>query len=179
MWKAAKRWIRDHSCPLPDASRLEPHIVSMWNKLKAGVDVTTRYIETLGSPLHQATMEIALWDRLFVISLVNAFHAFRWVMVEDKIDRLQRKDLHHLKKLANHTPLQRFVEVVADTLRRTILHEESMVSTIGRKRNSEALSSSTPPHTATASHSIEISHSANVVATGQSVDVPFEPLGRD
>lgn len=76
VWTAAKRWIRDHGYPLPDASRFEPHSVSMWKKLKGGVDVTTRYIETLGSPVHQATMEIALWDQLFVISLVNSFHTF-------------------------------------------------------------------------------------------------------
>lgn len=87
VWDAVNAFYIDNQRqPFGSIKLIIPSLIAAWNASKGGVDVMSRYLaNTHRSPFKRlAGFEFRLWDRLILLTYLQAFHVERWSAVDEQ-----------------------------------------------------------------------------------------------
>ena len=85
LFKKRMQLVKERGAPLPEGFRITPILISMWNRIKGGVDVYSRYLKDM-KPIHKKLSPTSAWIiRLLLTCAYNAFQAYKTIKSADII----------------------------------------------------------------------------------------------
>ncbi|KAG1713297.1 hypothetical protein DVH05_001017 [Phytophthora capsici] len=76
LWKALVKLINDRGEPLPPAKHIIPTLVALWNRVKGGIDVYSRYLKNVKSKHYRLSPTATVWLRMLMTLVYNAHQTF-------------------------------------------------------------------------------------------------------
>lgn len=76
LWRALVKLINERQNPLPPAKHIMPTLIALWNRVKGGIDVYSRYLKNVKSKHFRLTPSATIWLRLLMTLVYNAYQSF-------------------------------------------------------------------------------------------------------
>lgn len=76
LWKALVNIIDERQGPLPPAKHIIPTLIALWNKVKGGIDVYSRYLKNVKSKHFRLSPTGAIWLRMMMTLVYNAHQSY-------------------------------------------------------------------------------------------------------
>ncbi|OWZ17712.1 hypothetical protein PHMEG_0008312 [Phytophthora megakarya] len=82
MWRSLNRIIEERGRPLPAAKHIIPSLISLWNRVKGGIDVYSRYLKNVKSRHIALPPTAAIVLRICMTLVYNAYQSLQLVEVQ-------------------------------------------------------------------------------------------------
>ncbi|OWZ00723.1 hypothetical protein PHMEG_00028028 [Phytophthora megakarya] len=102
LWRALVRIIEQRGHPLPAAKHILPSLVSLWNRIKGGIDIFSRHLKNVHSHHIALTSMAAIWLRVIGTLICNAYQSHQCFKAQHYLDDTVRcttfSSLQHYKQ---------------------------------------------------------------------------------
>ena len=128
LWHACRERFRNEPCG--PVNKINPALITHWNHTKGAVDVDTREKANHQAGYRHLSVVSRLIDTLIMEATLNASKIFKWVHIENELDRIESTD--SLKRHFHRTTLSTVLKSVSAIFRQRVLSQQAAVSGLAR-----------------------------------------------
>ncbi|CEP03823.1 hypothetical protein PBRA_003430, partial [Plasmodiophora brassicae] len=118
LWRTVTAVVMERGQPLPKGKHILPSLVALWNRIKGGVDVYSRYLKNLHSRHSSLNPVQAIWLRIVMTLVYNAYQSHTMCQVNDFLTNEQACQTFHAYRRARKDQVSfgEFVEAISDEI---------------------------------------------------------------